>query len=91
MVSQVCKQGQILSKTILSYLSSLSAYHIDYGMSLQLFKGPRLNFFIKSGKLTIVCTNTVCLSIIRKILIQITRHQMTNDDKLNIDGAVKVA
>lgn len=88
---QVDKQSQVLSKTILSYFSSLQAYHVDHRMLLQLFKGPRLRFFIKSGKRSFPYTKAVRLRITKRIPVKFTRHQPTNGDKLSIDEEFKVA
>lgn len=71
---QVDKQGQVVFKTEVSYFSMLQAYYVNHKMSLQLFEGPPLSHFIKSGKRVFSHTKTVGLLITRKILLKTTRY-----------------
>lgn len=87
----VDKQGQVFSKTILSYFLLLWAYYSKRRMNLQLFKMPWLSFLIKGGKQTFLHTKAACLLITKEILLKITKHQPTNGNKLNINATPKVA
>ncbi len=60
-------------------------------MLSQLFDGPQLSLFIKSGKQFFPNTKAVRLPIIKKISIKITRHQPINSNQLNFDTEFKVA
>lgn len=73
---QVDKQIQVFPETVQFYLSLLQAFQINYGMSLQLFKGIQSSILIKVGKQSSPHTNAVSLSITREILLKITRHQL---------------
>lgn len=89
MGSQVDKKGQVLLKTVLSYLSLLRANHVDHTMPLQAFEGPQLSPLIKGGKRSFPHTKAVCLPLTREILVKITRHQPTDGNERNIDAVFK--
>lgn len=90
MGAQVGQENKVPKDTSVSYFSFYKFYHIHLGMPLQLFEESQLSFLIKSGKLFISYTNAARLSITKKIFLRITRHQQTNDAKLNIKAVFKV-
>lgn len=59
-------------------------------MLLQLIKDPRSSFLIKGGKWSFLHTKAVHLLITRKILVKINKCWLTYNEKLNIDGGLKV-
>ncbi len=87
---KVGKQSQILLETVFFYLLSLLTYYVNHRMILQLFKRFQLVFFIKVVKQSFLYLIAVYLPIIKEIFLKITRHQLTDGNKLNIDTEFKV-
>ncbi len=68
----------------------LWAYHIHIRVLLPLIERPRFSFFITGDKWFLPCTKADRFSITKKIHLKITRYQLINEDKLDINGILKV-
>lgn len=87
---QVDNKGQVFSGTILIYASSLRVQYFVQRMPLKTFHRLRPSFLIKISKLFFPHAKAIYLSIKKEILFKTPKHQLTDDNKLNIKSVFKV-